>query len=295
MVRRSGVSLGFPPFTYAVKWLVIVNCAVYLFLLLLRGLVPGLGGFLYLHLALIPLAVVHGEVWQLVTYSFLHAGLFHLLFNMLTLWMFGSQFEMDWGRRRFVEFYFFCVVGAAITTIVVGYGATAAFEVYSAPLFANIAHLVNIPTVGASGGIFGILLAYGILYGNREILLWFVLPVKAKYLVAAFIFIALVGAVGEPGGVAYFAHLGGALFGWIYLRFIPRRGLQATTSEGYFGLRNSYIRWKRRRAARKFEVYMRKQNHPTNYSDYFDEYGNYKDPKDGPKKGNGESRPPWVN
>jgi hypothetical protein len=154
--------------------------------------------------------------------------------------------------------------------------------------------LTVVPTVGASGGIFGILLAYGIIYGNREILLWFVLPIKAKYLVGAFIFIALVGALGDSGGVANFAHLGGAFFGWIYLRFIPRKGLQFATSEGFYGIRNSYIKWRRRRAAKKFEVYMRDKNQPTNYNDYFDEYGNYKDPKSGGKD-NGEGRPPWVN
>jgi len=220
--------------------------------------------------------------------------LFHLLFNMLTLWMFGSQFEMDWGRRQFLEFYFFCVVGAALTSIVVGYGGLLAFHFWGAPLFQSMATLTLIPTIGASGGIYGILLAYGILYGNREILLWFMLPVKAKYLVTAFIFIALVGALGDSGGVANFAHLGGAFFGWIYLRFIPRKGLQFATSEGFYGIRNRYIKWKRRQAAKKFEVYMRDKNQPTNYNDYFDEYGNYKDPNVRPKE-NGENRPPWVN
>ncbi len=294
MVRRTGMTMGFPPFTYAVKWLVIINCIVFVLLLLAPGLNLVATRQIDRALGLVPYYVVHGAIWQLVTYSFIHAGLFHLLFNMLTLWMFGSQFEMDWGRRQFLEFYFFCVVGAALTSIIVGYGAMAAYAGYQAPLFDRIASLVNIPTVGASGGVFGILLAYGLLYGNREILLWFFLPVKAKYLVAAFIFIALVGALGDSGGVANFAHLGGAFFGWIYLKYIPRRGLQYATSEGFFGIRNRYIRWKRRRAARKFEVYMRNQNQPTNYSDYFDEYGNYKDPN-AQKKDNGDSRPPWVN
>jgi membrane associated rhomboid family serine protease len=285
--------MGFPPFTYAVKWLVIINCASFVLLLLASGLNIASKGTIDYTLGLVPSLVVRGWLWQLVTYSFLHANLFHLLFNMLTLWMFGSQFEMDWGRRQFLEFYLFCVIGAALTSVIVGYGAVAAYASYPAPLFLNISTLVNIPTVGASGGCFGILLAYGMLYGNREILLWFFLPVKAKYLVAGFIFIALVGALGDSGGVANFAHLGGAFFGWIYLRFIPRKGLQFATSEGYFGIRNRYIRWKRRRAARKFEVYMRKQNQPTNYNQYFDEYGNYKDPN--AKKDDGENRPPWVN
>lgn len=294
MRRSSSMTMGFPPFTYAVKWLVIINCVIYVLGLLLNGLRVISTETIQHYFGLLPVAIVHGAIWQVVTYAFLHAGLFHLLFNMLTLWMFGSQFEIDWGRKQFLEFYFFCVVGAALTSIVVGYAGMAAYHAWEAPLLRSMASLTIIPTVGASGGIFGILLAYGILYGNREILLWFVLPIKAKYLVAAFIFIALVGALGDSGGVANFAHLGGAFFGWIYLRFIPRRGLGFATSEGYYGVRNAWIKWKRRRAAKKFEVYMRDKNQPTNYSDYFDEYGNYKDPNSRGKD-NGEGRGPWVN
>lgn len=296
MVRRSSsMTMGFPPFTYAVKWLVIINCAIYLLMLLVAGLRPELARELTLWFGLIPRSVIHGYLWQLVTYSFLHGGLFHLLFNMLTLWMFGSQFEMDWGKRQFLEYFFFCVVGAALTSVAVGYGALAMQQAYPAPLFANVSNLIRVPTVGASGGIFGILIAYGIIYGNREILLWFILPIKAKYLIAVFIFIALVGALGDAGGVANFAHLGGAFFGWIYLKYIPRKGLQYATSERYYGVRNWWIKWKRRRAARKFEVYMRDKNQPTNFKEYFDEYGNYKDPNAPPDKGNGEGRGPWVN
>ena len=297
MVRRSSMTLGFPPFTYAVKWLVIVNSGIYLLMLLIHGLWPGLAREILVAAALIPDSVIfHGALWQLVTYSFFHGGLFHLLFNMLTLWMFGSQFEIDWGRKGFLEYYFWCVVGAALTSIGVGYAALGMQHAYPAPLFQNISNLIITPTIGASGGIFGILIAYGILYGNQEILLWFFLPIKAKYLVAAFIFIALVGALGDAGGVANFAHLGGAFFGWLYLKYIPRRGLQFATSEQYYGLRNRWIKWKRRRAARKFEVYMRDKNQPTNYREYFDEYGNYKDPNAPPRdKEDGESRGPWVN
>src|ERR1051325_4512041 len=108
MARRpSSMTMGFPPVTYAVKWLVIVNCAVYVLQLLSNGLGFASTPTIYEHLGLVPYDVVHGRIWQLVTYSFFHDGIFHLLFNMLTLWMFGSQFEMDWGRKQFTEFYFF--------------------------------------------------------------------------------------------------------------------------------------------------------------------------------------------
>jgi hypothetical protein len=197
---------------------------------------------------------------------------------------------MDWKHRQFFEFYFYCVIAAALTTVTVAYiGTIGAFG------FLGISPMTL--TVGASGGIYGVMVAFALLYGNQEFML-FPLPIniKAKYLVSILILISLVGALqGMSGGhrgesVAYFAHLGGALFGWIYIRFFPRRGLLFATSEGSFSVRNRYQKWKRRRMAKKFEVYMRKHDR----SMYFDEYGNYRPPEEG--KGNGENRPPpWVN
>jgi membrane associated rhomboid family serine protease len=290
---RSGgygtMSMGFPPFTRAVKWLVIINAAVYLLLLILGAVAPAVAGYITAYGALVPAAVTHGLIWQLVTYSFLHAGLFHVLFNMLTLWMFGSQLERDWGYHQFLEFYFYCAIAAALTTVAIAYlGTVSVFE------FLGIGPMTI--TVGASGAIFGVMIAFAILHGDQEFML-FPLPfmIKAKYLVGILVFIALAGAFQGMGpgrrgqSVAYFAHLGGALFGWIYIRFLPRRGLMLGASERYFGIRNTYYRWKRRRAARKFEVYMRKHDR----AELFDELGNYRHPED---KGNGETRrPPWVN
>ncbi len=295
------MGLGFPPFTFAVKWLVISNAAIYLLLLILHAVAPTIEAAIagQPHLTstgiamplapLVPLAIAHGWIWQLVTYSFLHAGLFHILFNMLTLWMFGSQLEMDWGHKQFLEFYFYCAVTAAITTVGVAYlGTTSAFG------FLGISPLT--PTVGASGAIYGVMIAFAMLYGDREFMM-FPLPfmIKAKYLVGVLIFVSLAGAFEGMGpgsrgaSVAYFAHLGGALFGYFYIKFLPRRGLMFATSERYFGLRNAYYRWKRRRAARKFEVYMRKHDRTV----HFDEHGNYIPPDDDKK--NGGSKSGWVN
>ena len=281
--------MGFPPFTRAVKWLVIVNGSVYLLMLLLGAVAPGLERFIATAGALVPAFVTHGWIWQLVTYSFLHVGLFHVLFNMLTLWMFGSQMEQDWGYHRFLEFYFFCAIAAALTTVAIAYlGTVTLFS------FLGISPLTV--TVGASGAIYGVMVAFAILHGDQEFML-FPLPIniKAKYLVAIFIFISLAGAFQGMGpahrgeSVAYFAHLGGALFGWMYVRFLPPRGLLFGATESAFSVRNAYYRWKRRRAARKFEVYMRKHDR----SEYFDQFGNYRPPEE---KGNGETRrPPWVN
>lgn len=276
-------SMSFPPFYGAVRTLVLINVGVYFLELLLRAFAPMADAYFAGYAQLTPNAVLHGYIYQVVSYAFLHSGFFHILFNMLALWMFGAQLEQGWGKRQFYEFYFFAVVGAALVTIAVSYTRVLGVS-------------PDIGTVGASGGIFGLLIAFGMLYGNQEVFM-FPLPfsMKAKYMVAILILIAMVGALQgarQPGqSVAYFAHLGGALFGWIYIRFFPRQGLRFLASERYYGVRNSYFKWKRRRAARKFEVYMRSQDR----KEYFDQYGNYKAPDD-KEKGNGESgRGGWVN
>jgi membrane associated rhomboid family serine protease len=283
MYRGRTFSLSFPPFTKAVKWLVLINAAVYLLLTLLDAVTPSFGGVVRYVLSLIPQWVLHGAFWQLITYSFVHVSIFHILFNMLALWMFGAQLESDWGPKKFLEFFFFCVVGAALTTIAVSYTGLAG--VNSATR-----------TVGASGGVLGILMAFGLLYGNQEIML-FPIPfsIRAKYFVAGVAFIELISAINAAGpghgqDIAYVAHLGGLLFGFLYVKFLPRRGVSYGVSERYFGVLNSYYRWKRRRTARKFEVYMRQHDRTVT----FDEHGNYVPPDDTHKK-NGGSKSGWVN
>jgi len=270
------MSLSFPPFTPWVKKIALACAGVYLLQVLLGTFAPAVYSYLVFYLSLSGAGVTHGFVWQLVTYSFLHGGLWHLLLNMLTLWMFGSQEEQDWGSRRFLEYYFFCVVGAALVTVAVSY--------------TGFGMTPRTSTIGASGGIYGLLIAFGMLYGDRELFM-FPIPflIKAKYLVGILIFIVLISTFQPSGGVANFAHLGGLLFGFLYLKLLPRRGLSYATSEKYFGLRNSYYRWKRKRAARKFEVYMRDHDRKVT----FDEHGNYLPPDDDKK--NGGSKSGWVN
>jgi len=278
MYRGRSMTLNFPPFTPWVKRIIIACAAIYFIQVVLESLAPEIARYSLAYLALVPMLVVHGYIWQLVTYSFLHASLGHLLVNMLTLWMFGSQEEQDWGSKRFLEFYLFCVVGAGLVTVAVGY--TGWFGIRP-----------EVPTVGASGGIYGLLIAFGMLYGDREIFLFpFPFMIKAKYLVGIIIFVVIVTTFQpSQGGVANFAHLGGLLFGFLYIKFLPKKGLFFGASERYFSLRNSYYRWRRRRAARKFEVYMRE--HDRNVT--FDEYGNYVPPDE--KKKNGGSKSGWVN
>ena len=280
MPRGQTISFSFPPFAGWVKRIILTCTGIYLFQVIVNRFNHDLVLLMQEWLALIPSAVVQqGRVWQVVTYSLLHASFSHVFFNMLTLWFIGAYLERDWGSRRFIECYVFCVVGAALVTITVAY-----------------THFLgmgpNSETIGASGGIFGLLMAFGIIYADQEMFL-FPLPfrIKAKYLVGIWVVVAIVAVFEPTGGIAFFAHLGGLLFGYLYLRFLPRKGLMFATSERYFSIRNEYYRWKRRRAAKKFEVYMSKHDRKVE----FDEHGNYIPPDDGPHKGNGDSKSGWVN
>jgi membrane associated rhomboid family serine protease len=277
------VTLSFPPFTRAIKTLVAINAGIYLFGLALAALGQAhLANRILSPFALVARDVVHGHIYQLLTYGFLHAGFFHMFFNMLMLWMFGSMLEVSWGSRRFMEFFLFGIVGAGIGTVALAY------------TIGSIIHLSpDIPTVGASGGIYAIFMAAAMLFGDQEVFM-FPLPftIRLKYMVGILAFIALVGALGDSGGTANAAHLSGLLFGYIYVKFVPRRGLLFSLSETSYGITNRYHRWKRRRAGKKFQVYMKKHNQDS--SDYFDEYGNFRPPDDKDKK-NGGNTGGWVN
>jgi len=274
------MTLSLPPFTRGVVWLIGINTGVFLLMELFGVARIPIGAYVGYLCALVPYDVIrHGWLWQLVTYSFLHAGFAHWFFNMIALWMFGSAVENAWGTRRFFELYFIGVVGAAVTTVVLSYG-----HILGNPLT---------PTVGASGGIFAILIAFGILFAESEIMMIpFPFLIKAKYFIGILIVVTLALAIGGGGNVAYVAHLGGLFFGWLYVRRGPKPALvNVGFSERYYGLRNSYYRWKRRRAAKKFEVYMRKHDRDV----HFDEHGNYIPPDDDTRKGDGGSKSGWVN
>lgn len=276
-MRNSGAgTLNMPPFIGAVKWLVIVNAGIFVLHSLLMASNQSLANYFFGIFALTP-ALFFGEfwLWQGLTYGFLHGGTLHLLFNLLGLWMFGSTMQQHWGKRQFTEFYFLCVLGGGI--------------IYALACTAGVGPLTSVtPVVGASAGIFGLLVAFGVLYADQDVILFpFPIAIKAKYMVSIVIAIAVLSVVRSEDPGSAIAHLGGALTGFLYVKLMPRRGLQFGMSEGYFGLRNRYIKWKRRRAARKFEVYMRKHDR----SQYFDEHGNFRDPgrKDDDDKGK------WVN
>lgn len=188
------MTFGGRSITPAVKFLLIVNTVVFAIqtfaddrITLLFGLVPGLVWDDY-------------YVWQLFTYQFLHGGLFHLLFNMLALWMFGCDLERRWGSAFFLKYFFVSAVGGGLLNTL-------------------ITPNQMVPSIGASGGIYGILLAYGLIYPNQVVYFYFLFPIKMKH------FVWIIGAISfyssiTPGqsGIAHLAHLGGMLFGYLYLR-----------------------------------------------------------------------------
>jgi len=151
--------------------------------------------------------VPHFQIWQLLTYAFLHGGVMHLFLNMYALWLFGSRMESLWGPRVFAIYYFVCVIGAGIVQLIV---ASQSGEIY--------------PTIGASGGVFGLLLAFAMTYPNERLMLIFPpVALKAKWFVLIYGLIELYfGVTGSVAGVAHFAHLGGMLFGFLLLRYWHR-------------------------------------------------------------------------
>jgi len=236
---RSRSSFFDRSFPSGVKWLILANVAVYLvyfFGSLLRG------DEIFRSLMLVPAQVVRGAVWQLVTYLFLHSlqSFWHILFNMLTLWMFGTPVEQTWGTRRFLQYYFLCGIGAGICVVVVNL------------LFGN----PHQATLGASGAIYGLLLAYGMLFPNQEVLFAFLFPMKAKYMVMIFGAIAFMSSLQGGGTISNLAHLGGMIFGFVYIRTQFTRRV-AARSHSRFEPGRWWKEYKMQRARKKFQVYMK--------------------------------------
>ncbi len=266
---RRSASLFYNSFPPGVKWLIIANVAVYL--VYFFGSLAS-GSPIFRSFELIPYAVMHGQIWQLVTYLFLHSlgSPMHIVLNMLALWMFGAAVEQTWGTTRFLQYYFICGIGAGICVVLAN---LVMGDVYQ-------------PVIGASGAIYGLLLAFGMLFPEQEILLMFIFPLKAKYAVMVFGAIAFLGSFQGGGPVSNLAHLGGMLVGYIYIRtqftsrarrtVRPSYGGASTGRGGWSGLSGGVSGWwreyKMQRAKKKFQVYMKKHG-----------------------SGSGGDKGPWVN
>lgn len=222
--------MGPGPVSTALKALIGVNVAMFFATAFVRSLTPLLG--------LSPAAVIGQlRVWQLFTYMFLHGGIFHIVFNMLALWMFGAELERIWGTRFFLKFYFATGMGAGATTVLV---ALLPFS-FADPVWFSL-------TIGASGAIYGLLLAYAMYFPDRPIYMYFLFPIPAKYFVLIMGGISFFSSVSDTnGGVAHATHLGGLIVAYFYLK--------GTRVHPLAELKYRYLKWKINRVRKKFDVY----------------------------------------
>ena len=191
--RGRTYSFGPGGITKAVKYLLLINAGVFLLELLWPSQLIRIFG-------LTPELVKKGFIWQPFTYMFLHGGLFHILFNMFVLWMFGCEIERTWGTREFAKYYFITGIGAGLFTFILSFNS-------------------DVATIGASGAIFGVLVAFALMFPDRLIYLYFIIPIKAKYLVAIFAVIEFLASFKHTSdGIGHFAHLGGMVVGYVYIK-----------------------------------------------------------------------------
>ena len=218
-------SFGPGPISPAVKWIILANIGMFLIQLVFP---------ITDYLGLSPqLVFERGWAWQPVTYMFLHGDAMHILFNMLGIWMFGVELERLWGTKFFLRYYAVTGIGAALTTFAVAF---LPFD-FASSVYRSV-------TIGASGALYGILLAFAKYYPNRPILMFLLFPVPAKY------FVMIIGGLSfltGGRGIAHAAHLGGLLFGYLYLH----NGRGGMTAE----IKYRYLKWKMNRLRRKFDVY----------------------------------------
>lgn len=202
---RPGGFGGFSFFPPIIKNLLIINGAIFLIQVMMQNIrfegIPA-EEILIRWFALMPLG--HGfEIWQLLSYQFLHGGFSHILFNMFALWMFGMEIENEWGSKKFLIYYLLCGVGAGI------------FHLFLSPILGT----GLAPTIGASGAIFGVMIAFALMFPDRYIFLYLFIPIKAKYLIVFLIVLEFLMVDSASSGVAHLAHLGGAIVGFIYIMF----------------------------------------------------------------------------
>jgi len=193
----GSVTIGVPPVTPMLRMIIIANAVLFLPMML-----APVRSFLMEYLALTPGSVLSGMVWQIATYMGLHNGLGHIFFNMLFLWMFGGELERTWGPRGFLRYYLVCGVGGGVAILIQG-----------------LIRGDDVPTLGASGALYGVIIAYGMLFAERRVMFMMMFPMKAKTLAMIFFFFALYyNFAATQDGTSHIGHLGGALTGFLYLK-----------------------------------------------------------------------------
>jgi membrane associated rhomboid family serine protease len=274
MKSNGPVTLTFPPFRGVTRKLLLTAMAAFIAQVVVSLAFPRASAILFLT----PQLAFHGMPWQFVTYAFLAGGLLNTAFALFALWMFGADLEQERGGRWLGEYALASTIGGGLLAALLSY-----------------AHIPGIDPGNVAFGLWPMVLALTLAFGRRnpeaEVRLYFVLRVKAKYMVAIFLLFYFVSALISHDYFSVLTVLCVTLCGFLYLRLAPRQGLQFATSEGWFGLRNAYYRAKRRRAAKKFTVYMKKQGKDVN----LDPSGRYVDPDGNPRDPHNLNDKRWMN
>jgi len=275
MRRTSNFQLGMPRFSGAVRSVILINAVIFVALLLLTAFQRGLADIVFQLGVLTPQGISHHWYWQFLTYGFLHQDPFNFLLSMLAIYFIGSSVEDRIGPRAFVEMYLIAIIGSGILAYLL-----------------SLTGIVQGAVLGSGTAANAILMVFYLLFRDTPIFIFpLPIPIPTKYVV---MFTAAVeGAyLLLTRSLFYAALLLGLVVGFAWFRLLwHRKSLVGVVEDRFFGIRNAYYKWKRRRAGKKFEVYMRKYDKDR----YFDQYGNYREPDPKDKKDNGESRPPWVN
>jgi membrane associated rhomboid family serine protease len=279
-MRSNGpIQLMLPAFRGVTRTIVLTAIVSFFALALLglmaAGVVPTVLGLV----VLIPARALHGLIWQFVTYPFVVGGLLSTAFALLSVWMFGSAVEDEKGSRWFAEFFFVSTVGGGLMVALISVLLGGRF-VWLDP--------AAVTTAGMWPFVLALVVLFGILQAEQTISLFFVLQVKAKYVAAIYVLFYAGSALIGSDRFGALTALCNALAGYGFLKLAPRRGVRAGASEQWFGLRNAYYRAKRRRAAKKFTVYMKKQGKEVS----LDEDGRYVDPSGTPRDPNDRR---WMN
>lgn len=252
---------GFKVLPTVVKNLLIINALMFLATFTFERFNIDLSNILGLHF----FKASDFRVYQFITYMFMHANFGHLFFNMFALWMFGNTLENIWGSKRFLLFYMVCGIGAGLCQELVQYieYATKLSDYATVNTGSQIipmsAYLNMMNTVGASGAIYGLLLAFGMMFPNSRIYLYFLFPIKAKWFVVGYAVLELIMGIGGADNVAHFAHLGGMLFGLLLIMYWRKN--PAGPNKNFRKLKDVFQSWKQR-SKTKYTPYTEVKDEP---------------------------------
>ena len=263
--RSNGpMTVALPAFRGVTRQILLTAIGVYFAFLLLGLFSQETAGTLQALLSLVPELAAHRLIWQFLTYPFINAGLFGFLFACLSVWFFGAALEEELGARWMREFFLACTLGGSVLATI--------FCLTAGP------HIEGLNPAQLTNGLWpfslALLLVYARLHPDQELNFNFILRVKAKYIAMIYLLVYLAVMLSAHQRLDALLVITNGLAGWMFLRFAPRRGIGFAAAESWFGLRNSWYRTKRRRAAKKFTVYMQKQGRDVQ----FDESGRYMDP-----------------